>query len=134
MMHPTVPPSQPERRATIRISPGGESQRECGPASPLRGLDRRRYLDDVVDRYVGWREACSLVDAAYSNWKHAGRHDQKLAFSEYVAALDDEEEAASVYQHAVERVAATHGACRADWTLPWGRVAGASLTRASGSK
>jgi hypothetical protein len=62
-------------------------------------------LDDLVDDYVSWREACGVVATAYAHWKSAGRQERKLAFSEYVAALNCEEEAATVYQHAVERLA-----------------------------
>jgi hypothetical protein len=84
------------------------TERTSGPGPALRGLERRQYLDDMVDDYVSWREACGMVSAAYSSWQRAGRQDQKLAFSEYVAALDREEEAAMAYQHAVEQIAATH--------------------------
>jgi hypothetical protein len=59
-----------------------------------------------VDDYVSWREACAVVSAAYDNWKCAAPEDQRLAFSEYVAALNCEEEAAALYQQAVERLAA----------------------------
>jgi hypothetical protein len=79
-----------------------------GAASVLRGMERRQYLDDMVDDYVSWREACAMVSAAYVHWSRAGRDDQKLAFSEYAAALNCEEEAATAYQRAVERVAASH--------------------------
>jgi hypothetical protein len=86
----------------------GAGQGNHGPASALRGLERRQCLEDMVDDYVSWREACALVSAAYSDWKGAGRQDQELAFSEYVAALNCEEDAAMAYQRAVERVAATN--------------------------
>jgi hypothetical protein len=84
------------------------TQRKNGSVPALRGLERRQYLDDMVDDYVGWREACGMVSAAYTNWQRAGREGQKLAYSEYVAALNCEEEAAMAYQHAVGRAAAMH--------------------------
>jgi hypothetical protein len=66
----------------------------------------RQHLDDLVDDYVSWREACAVVSAAYDNWKCAARQDQKVAFWEYIAALNCEEEAAALYQQAVERLTA----------------------------
>jgi hypothetical protein len=64
----------------------------------------RQHLDDLVDDYVSWREACAVVSAAYDNWKRAAREDQQVAFCEYIAALNCEEEAATLYQQAVERL------------------------------
>jgi hypothetical protein len=63
-------------------------------------------LDDMVDDYVTWREACGLVVAAYAYWSQAGRQEGRLAFAEYIAALNCEEDAAAAYQRAVQRVAA----------------------------
>jgi hypothetical protein len=90
------------------MRPRTGTQRTSGSVPALRGLERRQYLDDIVDDYVSWREACAMVASAYSNWQRAGRQAQKLAFSEYVAALNCEEEAAKAYQQAVERGAAMH--------------------------
>lgn len=90
------------------MRPRTGTQRKSGSVPALRGLERRQYLDDIVDDYVGWREACAMVASAYRNWQRAGRQDQKLAFSEYIAALNCEEEAAMAYQQAVERGAAMH--------------------------
>jgi hypothetical protein len=78
----------------------------AGQTPGLTSVVGRRYIDDVVDGYVSWREACVVVSDADDNWKRAGREDAKLAFSEYAAALNCEEEAAARYQHAVERLAA----------------------------
>jgi hypothetical protein len=75
-------------------------------------VERRRYLDAMVDDYVTWREACAVVAAAYSNWNGAGRRDQKLAVSEYIAALNCEEEAATAYRFSVERVASSEVCAR----------------------
>jgi hypothetical protein len=66
----------------------------------------RQHIDDLVDDYVRWREACAGVSAAYANWKCAPREDLRLAFFEYVASLDCEQEAATLYQQTVERLAA----------------------------
>jgi hypothetical protein len=67
----------------------------------------RQYLDDLVDDYVSWREACAVVWETYDNWNRAPGENEKLAFSEYTAALNCEEEAAALYQQSVERLAAT---------------------------
>jgi hypothetical protein len=78
-----------------------------GLTSGLTPVIGRQHLDDLADDYVSWREACAVVSAAYDNWKCAPPEDQRLAFSEYVAALNCEGEgAAAVYQQAVERLAA----------------------------
>ena len=73
--------------------------------SSSAGGRRRQYVDDMMDDYVSWREACAAVAVSYQNWKCSDRPDRKLAFSVYVAALDREEQAATAYQRAVARVA-----------------------------
>jgi len=73
--------------------------------SSSAGWRRRQYVDDMMDDYVSWREACAAVDVSYQAWKRSDRRDQKLAFSVYVAALDREERAAAAYQRAVAEVA-----------------------------
>jgi hypothetical protein len=73
--------------------------------SSAPGRRRRQYIDDMMDDYVSWREACVAVAVSYQNWKCSARSDQKLAFSVYVAALDREEQAATGYQRALARVA-----------------------------
>jgi hypothetical protein len=65
---------------------------------------RERLVDDVIERYVCWREACAGVDAAYAAWHVARRGERRLAGAAYVAALDREEHAALVYSQMIERV------------------------------
>jgi hypothetical protein len=65
---------------------------------------RRRYVDELIDDYVSWREACAAVAVSYENWRCSDRPDRQLAFSGYVAALDREEQAATAYQLAVAHV------------------------------
>jgi hypothetical protein len=77
--------------------------RDRGPSSA--GGRHRQYVDDMMDDYVSWREACATVAVSYQNWKCSDRGDQKLAFSVYVAALDREQQAATAYQRAVAQVA-----------------------------
>jgi hypothetical protein len=83
------------------------AERSHGRGSGSVELTSSQSLDDLVDDYVSWREACGVLSDAYTHWQRAGRQERKLAFSEYVAALNCEEEAAMVYQHAVERLATT---------------------------
>ncbi len=92
----------------------GRTSAGRGQGSDLTESIRRQQLDDLMDDYVSWREACGVVSASYINWKRAGREEQRLAFGEYIAALNCEEEAATVYQRSVERIAAiSTGATRA---------------------
>jgi hypothetical protein len=85
--------------------PSAEWRRGRGPGSGE--VTSSQSLDDLVDDYVSWHAACGVVSAAYAHWQRAGRQEPKLAFSRYVEALNCEEDAAMVYQHAVERLATT---------------------------
>jgi hypothetical protein len=73
--------------------------------SSSAGWRRRQYVDDMMDDYVSWRDACAAVAVSYEDWKCSDRPDERLAFSVYVAALDGEEQAATAYQRAVAQVA-----------------------------
>lgn len=68
----------------------------------------REYVDDLVDDYVRWREACAAVTEAYEKWRHAVRQERALAFREYAAALNCEERTAMAYQQAVEGAERLH--------------------------
>lgn len=87
----------------MRARANTRGTRDQGSASA--GGRRRQIVDELLDDYVSWREACAAVATAYENWKCAERQDKKLAFSVYVAALDREEQAAAAYQRAVAQVA-----------------------------
>jgi hypothetical protein len=89
------------------MRPKGGAERSHGRGPVTVEVSSSRSLDDLVDDYVSWREACGVVSDAYTHWQRAGRWERRLAFGEYVAALNCEEEAAMVYQHAVERLATT---------------------------
>jgi hypothetical protein len=69
------------------------------------GGGRREIVDEMIDDYVSWHEACAAVAVSYENWRCSDRPNEKLAFSVYVAALDREEQAAAAYQRAVAQVA-----------------------------
>ena len=87
----------------MRARANARSTRDRG--SGFAGGIRRRYVDEMMDDYVSWRDACGAVAVAYQNWKSSDRTDNKLAFSVYVAALDREEQAATAYERAVAQVA-----------------------------
>ena len=59
-------------------------------------------IDAVMDGYVNWREESAAVEAAYHTWRGASRDQRTLAFDDYFAALDREEQAASEYRRLVE--------------------------------
>jgi hypothetical protein len=88
------------------MRPPGRTPPGRGQTLDLTPVIGRQHLDDLVDDYVSWREACAVASAAYDNWNCASREDQRLAFSEFVTALDREEEAAMLYQRTVERLEA----------------------------
>jgi hypothetical protein len=75
------------------------------PGSAFVGVRSRQIVDEMMDDYVSWREACAAVAVSYENWRCSDRQDKKLAFSLYVAALDREELAAAAYQRSVAQVA-----------------------------
>jgi hypothetical protein len=66
---------------------------------------RSKIVDEMIDDYVSWREACEALAMSYENWSRSDRPDEKLACSVYVAALDREEQAAAQYQRALAQVA-----------------------------
>jgi hypothetical protein len=65
---------------------------------------QRRFVDELLDRYVSWREACAAVSAAYERYERAPRQEQRMAFGAYLVALDREALAAHAYQRAVQRI------------------------------
>jgi hypothetical protein len=88
------------------MRPPGRTPPSRGQTPERTPVIGRQHLDDLVDHYVSWREACALASAAYDDWNCASREDQRRAFGEYVRALDREEDAATLYQRTVERLAA----------------------------
>ncbi|MEA2146048.1 MAG: hypothetical protein QOG59_1635 [Solirubrobacteraceae bacterium] len=66
---------------------------------------RRLAIDELLEGYVSWREACGAVWRAYERWIGCDRGERALAYAAYLAALDGEERAARTYAHHTERVA-----------------------------
>jgi hypothetical protein len=66
--------------------------------------------DELVERYVAWREACTQVRRASAGWGREWASDLRSAFAAYLAALDQEEQAARVYAEQVALVQRLAGA------------------------
>jgi hypothetical protein len=62
-------------------------------------------IDDLMDMYVEWREACAAVRNAYVRWSTVRVAEKEQAFSEYRAALDWEEQVSALYADRVDKVA-----------------------------
>ncbi len=71
-----------------------------------RGDNRleQTLLDDVVDAYEEWVEACERVHGCYTRWRAAKRVDAARAFALYSEMLDVEERAAERYRDLVSRL------------------------------
>lgn len=60
-----------------------------------------RLVDEMLDRYVEWREDADAVRAAYGGWSGAPAREKAWRFSVYMAALEQEESAATSYASVV---------------------------------
>jgi hypothetical protein len=74
-------------------------------AIPTYNAVHRLAIDDLLEGYVSWREACGAVWRAYEQWIASDRGQRALAYAAYLAALDGEERAARTYARHTERVA-----------------------------
>lgn len=61
-------------------------------------------VDDAVLAYAQWRHASAAVRDAYGQWESAARADLACAYAAYLAAVDQEEAAASAYADLIGRV------------------------------
>jgi hypothetical protein len=67
----------------------------------MNKLRKKRLVDELIDAYVSWHEACLRVSEAYETWaRETGIHG---AFAWYMEALDREESAAETYASLVRR-------------------------------
>jgi hypothetical protein len=64
---------------------------------------RAELIDEVMDRYLDWREQCVALRRAYERWSNRTVSDQRWAFEAYRAALDLEEHASDVYADWINR-------------------------------
>jgi hypothetical protein len=63
-------------------------------------------IDDFLESYVSWREACYEVDRVYGLWSRGPVDERAANFEIYRAALNREEQAALVHHHWAERLGA----------------------------
>ena len=68
---------------------------------------RRSLVDELVEAYVDWREECSAVWVAYSDWSDAPASDAADRYATYSAALNREQHASESYARLVRRVGAS---------------------------
>jgi hypothetical protein len=74
-------------------------------AVSIHAAYHRSAIDDLLEGYVSWREACQAVWRAYERWIGSDRGERGLAYAAYLAALDGEERAARTYAHHTAHVA-----------------------------
>ena len=81
------------------------SRRRSGSArTDTSSWSEARLLDDLVDRYVHWRESARAVADAYARWSLACPPERALRFAAYNATLDREQKAAEAYAQDVSGV------------------------------
>lgn len=61
-------------------------------------------VDEMLSRYVDWREHAAATKDAYRQWSRAARAETNRRLAAYLAALDLEESAAGAYALAVAEV------------------------------
>jgi hypothetical protein len=71
------------------------STRRSRRRSPLKPADW--IVDQFVESYVRWREACEEVRCAYELWHKCTPSHRSVGFKTYLAALDREEVAARLH-------------------------------------
>ena len=71
----------------------------------MKGRIRSEIVDEMMDMYVAWREACIALRKAYENWSTVRVAERALAYATYQAALDWEEQASNVYADRLLHVA-----------------------------
>jgi hypothetical protein len=76
-------------------------------------------VTDLVDSYVAWRETAGAVQDAYDRWARRTSADRDVAFAGYSAALQQEAQAARIYQDQLERVQGTRTPSRRPVARPW---------------
>jgi hypothetical protein len=73
----------------------------------------KQLVDEAIEAYVTWREACIWLNDAYFAWSRRRGSDAGVTFGGYTAALDHEERAAAGYARVLERVCDVLGAADA---------------------
>jgi hypothetical protein len=87
-----------------KLSSAREPAKPNPPATSLASI-----VDEFLDSYARWREACEDVRAAYKCWGTCRPPQRLLGFNCYRAALDREEAAARVHSTRVDRLRTAMG-------------------------
>jgi hypothetical protein len=76
------------------------------PEAERRGTAQRdkQLVDEAIEAYVAWREACVWLNDAYLAWSRQRGANADVTFGGYSAALDHEERTATCYASVLERV------------------------------
>jgi hypothetical protein len=69
----------------------------------MRTRTEARPVNRLIEAYVGWREACLIVEDGYASWSRTARPGAPTALLRYCAALDAEEHAAEAYARIFSR-------------------------------
>jgi hypothetical protein len=64
----------------------------------------KQLVDEAIEAYVAWREACIWLSDAYLAWSRRRGSNAHVTFGGYTAALDHEERTAADYARVVARV------------------------------
>jgi hypothetical protein len=72
----------------------------------------KQLVDEAIEAYVAWREACIWLNDAYLVWSRQRGSNADAPFGGYTEALDHEERTAACYARVLERVSDVVG--RAD--------------------
>jgi hypothetical protein len=102
------------RRRHFGVAPAGAALRSGGglarpgPERPdteyiMNTPSRKPLIDQVIEAYVDWREACLEVNDRYLCWASETGPNARGPFARYVAALDAEGHAAEVYAERIGR-------------------------------
>lgn len=67
-------------------------------------------VDELLDRYVDWREEAASAQCAYADWRDAEWHDRRGAFMGYATAIEREDRASRAYKAAATPVPQRAGA------------------------
>jgi hypothetical protein len=81
------------------------SRRRSANESPAESADG--VVDQFVESYLRWREACEEVRSAYDLWRKCTPSHRTVGFKTYLAALDREELAARVHSHRAKELRAS---------------------------
>jgi hypothetical protein len=68
-----------------------------------------QLIDDMIECYVDWREACAAMGVTYERWSRGATEERARLFAAYRAALDQEEATEAQYRAVINRVAARAG-------------------------